>query len=92
MTHAKNTLILIGSVFVCAILGFPAFLKGSAYVAAPAFSSPPVAVNDTFTRHGNGAIGNVLTNDSDPDGDALIGTDVVTFPNLRAGLHPDQSR
>src|SRR5687767_5686319 len=80
MTHPNNGLSLIGFVFISLILGFSVYLKGKAHVMAPAFDSPPVANNDTFNRHGSGAVGNVLTNDSDPDGDPLISAEAVTQP------------
>jgi RHS repeat-associated protein len=42
-------------------------------------NSPPTAVADSYTRHGNGSIGPVLANDSDPDGDPMTAS-VVTNP------------
>lgn len=80
MTHRNNGFPLTALVFICIVVGFPAYLKGKAYLTAPAFDSPPVATNDTFNRHGSGAVGNVLTNDSDPDGDPLISANAVTQP------------
>ena len=44
-----------------------------------AANSPPVAANDSYTRHGSGVIGSVLANDFDPDGDPMSPV-VVTFP------------
>jgi len=41
--------------------------------------SPPVAVDDNYTRHGSGLIGPLLANDSDPDGDPIT-VQIVTFP------------
>lgn len=38
----------------------------------------PVANDDRFDRHGNGAIGPVLQNDSDPDGDPMTASLVTT--------------
>jgi large repetitive protein len=78
MAYSNNGLRLIRLGFICLILGVPVYLKVTAHVTAPASDSPPVANNDTFNRHGNGAVGNVLLNDSDPDGDPLISAGVVT--------------
>ncbi len=41
---------------------------------------PPVANNDSYTRHGPGTIGPVLQNDSDPDNDPLTAA-LVTTPS-----------
>src|SRR2546422_1926575 len=51
------------------------------FLFAPRSSTnlPPVAVEDSYTRHGSGAIGPVLQNDSDPDGDPILAS-VVSFP------------
>ena len=43
-------------------------------------NAPPVAADDSYSRHGDGLIGSVLTNDFDPDGDTLSPS-VVTFPS-----------
>ncbi len=42
-------------------------------------NSPPVAVNDSYTRHGNGYIGPLLANDYDPDNDPMT-VNILTFP------------
>jgi hypothetical protein len=42
-------------------------------------NSPPVAANDSYTRHGSGGIGPVLANDYDPDNDVMTAS-VVTLP------------
>lgn len=42
-------------------------------------NSPPVAVDDTYTLHGNGVIGPMLANDSDPDGDPMT-ISFLTYP------------
>jgi RHS repeat-associated protein len=79
MARAHRRWSLIGLVFICVLLLLPAFLKAKAYVTAPEFNSPPVANNDTYTRHGSGVIGSVLQNDNDPDGDVMSAS-IVTFP------------
>jgi hypothetical protein len=43
------------------------------------YNSPPVAANDSYTRHGSGTIGSLLANDYDPDNDP-IGVTIVTSP------------
>src|SRR5213592_1619583 len=48
--------------------------------SAQATNSPPVASDDTYTRHGSGTIGPVLANDSDPDGDRMTAS-AVTSPS-----------
>ncbi|HKO42785.1 MAG TPA: Ig-like domain-containing protein [Pyrinomonadaceae bacterium] len=42
-------------------------------------NSPPVAMDDTYTLHGNGVIGPMVNNDSDPDGDPITAT-ILTTP------------
>lgn len=60
----------------------------SAIIAAPAYmnsaspsplNSPPVAVDDSYTLHGNGVIGPMVDNDSDPDGNPITAT-LLTYP------------
>jgi RHS repeat-associated protein len=53
--------------FILPVLGF--------YVS----NSPPVAVNDSYTRHGNGYIGPLLANDYDPDHNPMT-VNILTFP------------
>ena len=50
-------------------------------------NSPPVAANDSYTRHGTGTIGPLLANDYDPDHDPMSVL-IVTYPahgSLAAG-------
>jgi RHS repeat-associated protein len=42
-------------------------------------NSPPIANDDTYTLHGNGTVGPLLQNDSDPDGNPMH-VQIVTFP------------
>lgn len=44
-------------------------------------NSPPTANDDTYTLHGNGTVGPLLQNDSDPDGNPMH-VQIVTFPAL----------
>lgn len=46
---------------------------------SPDTNLPPTANNDTFIRHGGGAIGPLLQNDSDPEGDPMS-VEIETFP------------
>ena len=48
-------------------------------LVSPETNSPPIANDDTYTRHGNGTIGPLLQNDSDPEGDPMH-VQIVTFP------------
>src|SRR6267142_189153 len=50
-------------------------------------NSPPVANNDTYSRHRGGYIGNFKSNDSDPDGDSL--TYSLTSPPSHGTLSYD---
>jgi len=43
-------------------------------------NQPPVANNDSYTRHGPGNIGPILQNDSDPDGNPMTAV-LVTTPS-----------
>lgn len=56
---------------------------------------PPVAANDSYTAPGNGTLGvvapGVLTNDSDPDGDALTAVLDAGPSYGTLTLHPDGS-
>jgi RHS repeat-associated protein len=54
----------------------------TAYVhfAIPFVNSPPTATADSYTLHGNGTIGPLLANDSDPDPGDTISVTLVTFP------------
>lgn len=67
-------------VFLCAgilsAVTVPAYMN-SVSVLQP--NSPPVAVDDSYTLHGNGVIGPMVTNDSDPDGDPITAT-LLTYP------------
>jgi RHS repeat-associated protein len=47
-------------------------------ITALSANQPPVANDDTYTRHGSGTIGPVLANDSDPDGDPMTASLVTT--------------
>lgn len=40
-------------------------------VSAPPVNNPPTAVNDSYTLHGNGTIGSLLANDSDPENNTM---------------------
>jgi hypothetical protein len=51
----------------------PSLLSVLGFLSAPhgGPNSPPVAAGDSYTIHGSAAIGSVLTNDFDPDGDPM---------------------
>src|SRR4051794_21775603 len=66
-----------------------ALLLGSLIVAIPAaymhatlpfFNSAPTAVGDSCTLHGNGTVGSLVANDSDPDPGDTLSASLVTFP------------
>lgn len=81
MTRPTVALSFVGLLLV-SLIAVAAFVSNRSVVhSAAAFDLPPVAMNDSYTRHGRQfAIGNVLTNDFDPDGEAVIGTSDVTQP------------
>jgi hypothetical protein len=44
------------------------------------FNSPPTANGDSYTLHGNGLIGSLLANDSDPDPGTTLSAILITTP------------
>src|SRR5690242_7484070 len=44
------------------------------------FNSPPIANGDSYTLHGNGLIGSLLANDSDPDPGNTLTAVLITTP------------
>src|SRR5215510_7323655 len=58
-------------------------------LSAPPVNDPPTAVDDSYTLHGNGTIGSLLANDSDPNNDPMS-VRIVTFPTngSLSGLNP----
>jgi hypothetical protein len=76
-----SRVILILSVFLCATAIFDprVYMRDEYASPASALNSPPVANDDTYTRHGGGTVGSVLQNDFDPDGNSMQVT-IVTFP------------
>lgn len=78
MTISRVALSFFG--FLCLFVLFsPVYLSGKSYIRSASPNSPPVANNDTYNRHGNGTIGPLLANDSDPDGDTM-NVQLVTLP------------
>ncbi|HLA11235.1 MAG TPA: Ig-like domain-containing protein [Pyrinomonadaceae bacterium] len=43
-------------------------------------NQPPIAMTDVFTVHGDTTLGNLMENDSDPEGDPVSIVTLVTFP------------
>ncbi len=72
--------VLIVFLLATAIVGMPVYVRAEFFSTAPALDSPPVANDDSYTRHGGGTIGPLLANDSDPDNDPLT-AQIVTFPS-----------
>src|SRR4029077_4477158 len=72
-------IVLVGFLSVTAIVGTPAYMRGEVFAPASPPSSPPVANNDSYTKHGGGTIGPLLQNDYDPDADPITVT-LVTYP------------
>jgi len=66
---------------VAVLLGPLVIARPVAYVHRGLFvlNSPPIASGDNYTLHGNGYIGSILANDSDPDGDTIVAVQ-VTWP------------
>jgi hypothetical protein len=54
-------------------------MRGESFSIASPPSSPPVANDDSYTKHGGGTIGPLLQNDYDPDGDSFTAS-IVTYP------------
>lgn len=79
MRTPRLIIVLIGFLFVSAIVGTPVYMRGEFLSPASTINSPPVATDDNYTRHGGGTIGPLLQNDSDPDGDPMH-DQIVTFP------------
>ena len=50
------------------------------HIELPFLNSPPTAVADSYTVHGNGVLG-LLLNDSDPEGNSIVFYDVVSAPS-----------
>ncbi len=86
-----HLLALAGSLFLFVILATPnrgvqwsnsarveAHISGATLISSKT-NSPPTASDDSYTRHGNGTIGPLLQNDSDPDGDPMH-VQIETFP------------
>jgi len=69
-------------VVVAILLGFLIITIPAAYMhaALPLFNSAPTAVGDSYTLHGNGTIGSLLANDSDPDPGDTLSASLVTSP------------
>lgn len=65
--------LLLGSLIIAAPVAYM-------HVATPLVNSPPTAVADSYTLHGNGAIGPLVANDSDPDPGDTLSSSIVTFP------------
>ncbi|HWN08496.1 MAG TPA: Ig-like domain-containing protein [Pyrinomonadaceae bacterium] len=78
MRIPRPFIVLLGFLFVCVLSITPAEMHNGTLSSAPV-NSPPVAGDDTYTRHGNGVIGPLRQNDSDPDGDPMT-VQLVTFP------------
>ncbi len=51
------------------------------HVATPFVNSPPTATADSYTFHGNGIVGPLVANDSDPDPGDTLSSSIVTFPS-----------
>ncbi|HXM51509.1 MAG TPA: Ig-like domain-containing protein [Pyrinomonadaceae bacterium] len=53
---------------------------GTATAALNVINSPPTPVNKSFTVHGYTLLGDLLSGDSDPDGDSLNFNSIQTYP------------
>jgi len=79
MRSPRPLVIVIGFLFISVIIAPPADMRSGVLPSSAVVNSAPVAGDDTYTRHGNGTIGPLLQNDSDPDGDPMH-VQVETFP------------
>ena len=67
-------------IFLCAVA--LSAVTASAYMNSVSIltpNSPPVSMDDSYTLHGNGVIGPMVANDSDPDGNPITAT-LLTYP------------
>jgi len=79
MRTSRLIVVLVGFLFVTAIVGTPAYMRGEFFSIPSPPGSPPVANDDSYTKYGSGPIGPLLQNDYDPDGDPITVT-LVTYP------------
>lgn len=79
MRTSRVIIVMIGFLIATGIVATPVYMRGEFFSPAAALNLPPVAADDTYTRHGGGTIGPLLQNDSDPEGD-LMHVQIETFP------------
>lgn len=79
MRSSRGMILLTSLLFATAIVAMPDYRRSEFLSHASATNSPPVANDDNYTRHGSGAIGSLLQNDFDPDGNPMQ-IDIITFP------------
>jgi large repetitive protein len=90
--RTSHLLAFAGSLFFFAVIATPArgpqrgslagveaHMTGVNLVSSET-NSPPIASDDTFNLHGNGVVGPLLQNDSDPEGDPMH-VQLETFPS-----------
>ncbi|MCA1605071.1 MAG: hypothetical protein LC775_06285, partial [Acidobacteria bacterium] len=76
MSLRTFVLILLCAGILSAIVAAPAYMNSVTFLQP---NSPPVAVDDSYTLHGNGVIGPMVANDSDADGNPITAT-LLTYP------------
>ena len=79
MTSHRTLIAFIGFLFISALIASPAYMRGD-LPATSATNSPPVAADDSYSVHGYTQLGNLLANDSDPDGDGIYFDSYGTLP------------
>jgi hypothetical protein len=62
------------------VLVIPALLPFLTFINPSPTDNPPVAVDDSYQVHGTTQIGDLLANDSDPDGDPIAFGGYGTLP------------
>ncbi len=79
MKASRMIIVVISFLFATLIVTTHGYMRSEFLTPVAALNSPPVAADDSYTRHGGGAIGPLLANDSDPDGNPM-NVSIVTFP------------
>ena len=80
----RTLIVLIGFLFISALIATPAHMRGYFRVQPISSNSPPIANDDFYTVHRSLSLDNgFLANDSDPDGDPFS----VSPEGWRTGAH-----
>ena len=72
MKIPRPLITLLGFLFISALIAAPASMHSELIIKTSAATASPVAVGDSFQVHGYTQLGNLMANDSDPDGDNIV--------------------